>query len=325
MVEHHYPWVKELRLSPSTEDLADGCMRKFEFYKLFPKKPGLREDTLATSTGHCLHHAFQHWISYGDRDLATFELMMRYPYLLEGSQSDPRSLEACYATFEQLTRTFDPNDLEIASIDLGPKQPGDSPKRQRGIVPCVEVPFKINIRGFELVPGQDIAISYVGYLDLIMFDRLYHKYVVVDVKTTRRWIPDVYAHYQFHRQCIPYSVVLGHITGTDIEAFDVKYLHTYIDIEKPSVTMVTIEKGPDDVQDWYWALMQKLQNISNNMQQGRFPRDSKNCINFNSVCEYSGICPKRDIPAVLEWFSEEGAVMQQDDFVPWIEVDLVVG
>jgi len=302
-----YP-INHLRLSASTLNLYRSCARKFEMVKML-RHPKKEEDNLPGSIGTAMHAAYQKWFQTKDYNTAVFELMLKYPYNLELYKEERyRTLEACYATLEEMMAQEHLLGYEIATI----KVDGE-------IKPAIEVPFQINLN-YELQPG--IPIYYVGFIDLILFDKVSGKYFVLDIKTHRRNLKDLTPVYQFDDQCIPYALVLERILNEDIFDLHVKYLSAYIDIENPRVGVYSFEKNSTDIQDWGRQLMFEISQIKKFYELQWFPRNSNTCVNFNRVCPFFDNCEVRDPAKLQRLILMEQEPNEDREIIPWITVDL---
>lgn len=331
-----YPWLQELRLSHSTHSTYQRCHRKIEFSKFL----GLRwkYDNLAGDVGKALHEGYQEWMISRDRQLAMGKMMLAYPIDLNSDPKNYRSLEACFATLNAMIDAEPLQQYEIAKIECLDGE----------VRPAVEVPFRIDIANYSLDgqmkhvhrPGgqafqydlvPSIPIYYVGYIDLILFDKQNQEYVVVDIKTHRNSLEDMSARYEFDEQCLPYGLVLEQMLGNINEGFRVRYLSVYIDIENPKVRMYGFPKSAHDVQDWAQGLMLTVQNISWEYQQNWFQRTGAGdgCLAFKRPCAYAKWCTSRDTNKIREMImlTKENVTLleHEDPFEPWVRFNLQLG
>ena len=283
-----YP-IEMLVLSHSTRSSMRDCERKgIEFKQMFGTPP-VEERDYSGETGQALHVGLAHWMLSQDEIEATVAFMMKFPYDLEllKPSNDGRSLEACFATLDQLMNSHTLKPYQVANI-----------KTQAGeIRPCVEVPFAIKITGSPM----PIPVWYVGLMDLILYNNTEDRFVVIDLKTTRQHLSDVYARFQFDEQVIPYGIILEHALGKRIEELDVNYLWAYIDILKPTHEMVEVKKTQIDIHDWLRGLCVDIDRIAKHYHMGWFPRatSGNSCISYNRKCHFFDECYFRD-PVVLK-------------------------
>lgn len=318
--------IRELLLSHSSMQLLHACARKFEFRKLYGMSND--EDNVPGEVGKALHIGEQSYLVHHDRERAIFDYMCAYPIHLCYEYNDPRSLEAGYATLEAMMDSSKLDAYELAHI-----------KCVDGVTrPAVEVPFAINIKGFELVPGKAIPIIYRGFIDAIFHDKEEGGFAVWDIKTTKNDRPqDLSPRYYFSDQCIPYGLVLEHILNNPIEGFGVNYLCGFINILNPTVQVHKFHKSKSDIEDWFRGLLVDLTNIKMFLQMQWWPRTGggNGCMGYNRRCQFFDICDYRDQDIIMKILSNEethkelkmreyegkGGSMHVD---PWISFDVEV-
>lgn len=312
-----YPDITSMRLSNSTVELFRSCQRKFEFRKLF-KHPAY-EDSIAAEVGKCLHTGYQNWLMYQDRDRAIMAMMLEYPVKLQVSDSDDRSIYAAYATLNSLFDSVNLQQYEIATLVI------DGEMR-----PAIEVPFEFRISGIALDQAGLIPITYVGKIDAILFDRITQRYIVVDIKTTRRKLNDMTATYFFDEQALPYGMILEKLLGLEDQSFDVTYLSVFVDLMAPVATPYTFSKNKEYVEDWARGLMVDIQLMRTYFDIGWFRRDAGACQSWGKNCPYFDFCQVRDHGVIrklmAEGESEENLIQVADHFgKPWVSMELELG
>ena len=128
-----------LRVSYSSLNTFESCPRKFEFSKLFDRRPWTGEE-FAAAVGTALHKGYQEYLVSNDRDKALWAMAKAYPHELEwtveASKAEPRSLAACAITLDAMIDSDAMNEWEVAQI----KNP------QGEIVPAIEVPYEIRFK-----------------------------------------------------------------------------------------------------------------------------------------------------------------------------------
>lgn len=305
-----YEGLKELRISDSSLALFASCPRKFEFRKIYMHSE--QDRTIHTETGKAMHAAYQEWFITRDKEKAVIKLCQEYPWDLNPSPFDQKSAEACYYTLEMMMASDQMLEYEIAEI-----------KCVDGLVrPAVEVPFEIEILGFDLIPGRDIKIIYCGFIDLILLNRLMMEYCTVDVKTHGDRKDDLTAKYLYKPQPLPYALVLQQALGEDIGHLQVNYLSARIHIEDPKIRLYTFEKSMEDLKEWAFDLWCALQQMSMYLQVGKWKRNGGDaCMSWNTTCKFFDICAYRDpvdIELEIALFKQE----PQEFPEPWIKTKL---
>lgn len=308
-VEENSKW---LRLSYSSLGTLEGCPRKFEFNKLYPQ-PVNNRDSFAADVGSALHAGYQEYLVSRDADKALWELALAYPYALEQlEERDDRGLEACVSTLEEMIDSFAFGEYVLAEI----KHPDGR------LVPAIEVPFEIRIKGVTLPDGRGIA--FVGFIDAIMRHLLTNQFRTLDIKTHRRTLKDANANYVYNAQQIPYGLVIEQVAhpDDDLSAFEVLYLDTYVDLLEPRVTEYEYKKDREDMQEWLTNTILQAQMIQRYQQMNYFPRTSGGCLTWNRPCQYLDVCMSRDKEQITKYLmlGEEEAIPRYT--VPWIVVEI---
>ena len=304
--------IDSLRLSHSSRKMGQSCWRKLEFRKFHMNSN--RQESLAGNVGNALHEGYQTWLLTKDKEQAAFDFMLKYPYKYEKSINDYRSLEACYSTLLALMESQVLAQYELAYIEIDGKPQ-----------PCIEVPFQINIADFSLSDDEDVPVTYIGFMDLILYDNFNDVYIVVDIKTTRLTTDDMTPIYRFDEQCIPYAIVLERLLGRELNGLTVKYLSAYIDILEPKIRPYEFQKSQEDIHDWMRGFVIDLQMIKTFYQLGWFPRNSGACWAWNKCCQFYNECQSRDEPvvdAMLEFSKKPESTGRDEEFKPWVTLDL---
>jgi len=304
--------LEYLKISYSSLNLADTCMRKFEFNKLYPRR--VRDgDAFAADVGTALHRGYQDYLANQNEDRAIWEMMQAYPYMDEFNQrTDDRSVEACIATLLDMCHEAKMTEWEVMTI----RKPDGS------VVPAVEVPFELRLKGITLPDGRGVAFT--GFMDAAMRHLGHGKVRTLDIKTHRRHMEDATAKYRFDSQQIPYGICLEHITGNAIEEFEVLYLDCFVDIVQPRVHLYPFMKDSTDLQEWLINTVLRVQRIQRAMEMDYFPRADGGCMNWNRPCYFLDVCQTRDREAVIDWLlmGEEPAPRKEE--AAWIVAEIDV-
>jgi hypothetical protein len=281
---------------------------------------GERGEGYAAEVGKALHEGLQdYWIT-GDKDSANYAMMMKYPYHLEREYDTygDRSLEACYATLEMMIGANALRNREIATIECL-----DGVNR-----PAVEVPFEINFP--DLTVGG-LPVSYIGFIDAILFNRADGMYEVTDIKTTRDTaLSNPAIKYKFDTQCLPYGFVLQRVLGKTLDAgFNVNYFHVYVDIQTPSAMLYPMPKSARHMQDWLQTFLYEIRDINDYVTSGWWPRNEDACIVYRkNKCGFYDLCDSRNHAAIqdmlLNGTDPVEVLKKQRPFEPWIAFDLRV-
>ena len=309
----------KIRVSYSSLSTFESCPRKFEFSKIYPRIARNQEDMYAADVGKALHAGYQDYLTHKDRDKATWEFMLHFPYQGEFMQTnDYRNFDASLATLDEMMDFIQMDEFRLAKI----KHPNGE------IVPAIEVPFEIEFKGIEVLPceryPEGATFSIIGYIDAIMQHLMTNHFRTVDVKTSRMRLNDATGKFKFDGQQVPYGIVVEHVSGQTVESFEVIYFDTYIDLLEPKINLYKFLKTGLDVQEWAMNKVIQFQQIAQFIGADYFPRTDSGCMFYNSPCRYLEACQSRDYKGLLAWFGMDGEIVE-DDFEPWIVASLNVG
>jgi hypothetical protein len=277
--------------------------------------------------GTAIHHGYQHFLIHGDRDAATWQFMLDFPYEMEFMQEkDDRSAEAALATLEEMFDSTDMAEWQLATI----RRPNTIEELEAGLsggveVPAIEVPFELRFKGITLPDGRGIAFT--GFLDALMFNRFTGAYKTLDIKTHRRYARDATAKYKFDSQQVPYGIIVEHLQGHRVESFEVLYLDCFVDVAEPRVQLYEFTKDSGDIQEWLTYKVLQFQQIQKYMELEFFPRVDSGCMSWNKPCYFLDVCESRNRDAIIAWMLEGEEPHERSYEAPWItaEIDLFGG
>lgn len=304
--------IEQIVLSHSARSTRKNCDRKFEFRYMFGEAP-TRDNDYAADCGKALHAGYQSYLKHQDVSKAVWDFMITFPVETEFARPNQaqRSMEACYSTLQAMIHSKFNNQYELVQILVDGKPQF-----------AIEVPFAIEITGAPF----EKPIWYVGFIDAILYDRYSDTYIVVDIKTTRQYLSDYSARYEFDEQCVPYGIVLENLLGKKIEQFDVAYLSAYIDLLEPVVNMYTYTKTRDHLVDWHRGLCEDVSSIIKHVQRGWFPRatNGEACISFNRKCQHTDYCSYRNIEALKHLLegTPRKTLFEDKNVKPWATLEL---
>lgn len=312
-----------LEVSYSSLNLADSCLRKFEFNKLYPRR-ARDSDAFAADVGTALHHGYQNYLVNQDTDTAIWALLESYPYEGEFNQlRDDRSLETCISTLEEMIHEAKMDEWELMTI----KRPNTPEEVEQGltegvIVPAIEVPFELRLKGLDLPDGRGVAFT--GFMDAALRHRGHGAVRTMDIKTHRRALEDATPKYRFDGQQVPYGICLEHIQGFSVDEFEVLYLDCFVDLVNPRVNLYSFHKDSVDLQEWLLNTVLRVQRIQRAMEMDYFPRTDGGCLNWNRPCYFLEVCQTRDREAVEDWLLMGEAPEHRQRTTPWIVAEIDV-
>lgn len=313
-----YP-VETLILSDSSWTKLHDCPRKFELYKMIGHGDHQFEDNLHTGSGKALHAGWQEWMTSRNRKQAIWQFMKRYPAALCKSGMQVKSMEACYSALEAMMQNkFFESRFELAYINT----PFHNTPQ-----PAVEVPFRITFAGVSALSTRHVPIVWDGYIDAILWDTLNHRFVVVDVKTLGRDLPDYSIQFSRDSQCIPYSFILEKATGQTANMLDVIYFVVYIDALAARALPYEFHKTQVDIDEWAFDVANDIRNIKMMADIQYFTKRGKSCFGF-SPCVYHRVCDykaKKDLEETMAdiWGKADHSA-RSERMKPWFELSVEI-
>lgn len=306
-----YPLIDMLVLSHSSLSTFRSCTRKFEFRQMYGTPSG-KEEKYAGDVGNAIHRGFETWLMTGNEKKAVIAFGLAFPYAEEYLKSGnaARSMEAAYSTLMQLVRSEKLREFEVAQINT-----------KMGLKYAVEVPFAIRIVGAPL----PIPVYYVGFIDCVLYNHIYDRYIATDLKTTRVNSLDPSALYEFDEQTVPYGIILEHALGKPVDEFDTAYFHCYIDLLESKFNNYTYTKTREHVQDWYRGVCDDITRMAKYYNDAWWPRaiSGNTCMAFNSVCFHKDYCTYREPEQIGRMIGGEvRKTLFSTGDVPWIEAEL---
>lgn len=306
-----FPKIKVLELSHSSRGLLRSCPRKLEFRKIYNNSR--KQESLASGAGSALHDGVQSYLQDKDEEQAIWRMIRSFPIKYQKSWMDQNSLAGCYHTLQSMLQWPKLHEYELAKI-----------KKQDGsIVPAVEVPFVLRINNYPFYEnGDTIQVDYIGFMDLIMYNKMDDEYIVWDMKTTTK-NTDKAVEFAFHDQCLPYGLALESLLGRDTTfGFQVAYWSTYIDHLQPKNMLYSFNKSHVDINDWMQGYLFDLDTIRRYYNLGWFARTG-NCMAWNRPCQFFDFCGTRD-PKTIEILLEADAANQKEHEKPepWAIIEL---
>ena len=245
--------------------------------------------------------------------------MRDYPIQYQKSPMETRSLEACYGSLMALLDSNLLMQYELAYVDHGGEQR-----------PAIEVPFALHLQNQHGDPlfldqkNREYQLVYIGYIDAIVYDVLNDIYLVVDLKTTTKDLPDYSVMFQFDTQCMPYALVLERMLNRSIENLSVMYAVVKIDHLLPRVIGLQFEKDSTDLQEWLRVLTMSIRDMQLFHTTKWWPRRQSACVGYGTCQFADSMCASRNDDYIRSMFALEHAPNgnPRPPFEPWFQVDL---
>lgn len=267
------------RSSYSSSLLFNGCPRKYQLQKLqtAPSKSS-QEDwkrSLTFQFGHSVGEGIQETLVLGastqaQKDKITLNLFTQwqcdlYDENVKQKKSFFHALNALHK-FWALQDEGLYQDYEVAYFEGKP---------------AAELSFRI------WLPN---GTSYRGYVDMVLVHKYSGEYVILELKTNSgRFINP--AQYKNSDQAIGYSVVLNKI-APGITNYTVEYLvyMTYLQTWEPFSFPKTFVQRALWIKDRLWDAQVLELLVKQEGNYGMWPMRGNHCVNYNSPCEFLGIC-----------------------------------
>lgn len=305
--------------SHSIDDTFDYCPRKFEFLNIHDQRPP-RDSGYAADVGTALHEGTQAWLiaraegkSQAEAEVDGFMALLKwFPWMMELEQkTQVRSNWNVIMMLQEIMRNPEWDGWELIKID------GKW---------AVEVPFTIyhtSLGEFEVKhTGETIILATQGKIDFILRHKRSGKIKTRDLKTTSKSTDLIRSEYTFSGQQVGYSQVLHALLGIPMTDFSVDYLIAHFDqTEGPDIQVVTIKKDEEDLDDYWFTKLDRLERIKAYSLRGWFPRTNGGCNAWNHECSCFDICHTRKTSLVVKWFQDIGAVPAAG-YTPWVTLEV---
>lgn len=270
------------RLSDSTLRILYSCEKKFQLLRLCKTDTEKRETSPAAIRGSAFGVGVQTYLQTQDMNAAVIATWFNYwpikeerPYV-----SCSRTVNNLFVVKPYLDKLLE--RYEVASFNGKP---------------AVELSFRLN--------KQNSKWHFVGYIDIVMYDRQEQMYVVFELKTTGYKLHDLEPVYKNQSQALAYSIIIDKVSGEAQSKYGVVYL-VIRDKGRDPIPDVLIFEFPKTLTDrlkWFISYGLDLQRIEQLEELDIFPMRGGSCVSFNRPCPLYGNCQlesltqmKRPIP-----------------------------
>jgi hypothetical protein len=260
-----YPTIK--LLSHSSISSLQSCPRKYELSKLSKlEKTSSIHTTYGTVVGLGLAEYFL------SKDLDKAKLLMFIAWDLHLFEHEPKSnkcLQTAWLAIDKLAANIDIS-REYANCVV----PTFNDK------PAVELSFCIDLgKGYY----------YRGFVDVVLYDTVLNKYIVLECKTTGAYTIDE-ASYANSDQAISYGVVLDLIATNNktINNYNVDYL--VYGTKNKEWELLPFTKTKFARAKWLLDLITRTEILDLYGALPYFPTNGNSCVTFTKRCEFYGVC-----------------------------------
>lgn len=261
--------INPFRLSDSTLSTLHRCEKLFQITRLYEVDSEYREESAAAIRGKAFGVGVQTYILTGDMQKALYDCWLAYWPIVEDrpNVSCSRTLNSLLVCKDALDNLRDRYEVAIFNGK-----------------PAVELSFRLN--------KKDSQWHYVGYVDIVLFDRIDKIYMVFELKTTGYKLHDLEPVYKNQDQALAYSIVLDAIAGEKQSRYGVLYMvirDKYKD-PIPDIYLFPFHKTLADRLKWFVSYGLELEHLDRMEELGIFPMRGKSCVAFNRVCNFYGSC-----------------------------------
>lgn len=280
--------IHPYRLSDSTLSTFYSCEKKFQLTRLCVVDAEQREQSAAAIRGGAFGVGVQTYLLTGDINLAIFRTWLAYWPMVED-----RPYVSCSRTINNLIVVKPHLDKLLERYEVA----------YFNDKPAIELSFRLNKAGSKW--------HFVGYIDVVMWDRYEKMYVVFELKTTGYKLHDLEPVYKNQAQALAYSIIIDKVAGSEQSRYGVVYL-VVRDKGKdpvPDVYTFNFAKTLTDRLKWFVAYGLDVQRLEQLEELDLWPMRGKSCVSFNRPCHLYGNCQmeslthqKRPIPEIEETY-----------------------
>jgi len=261
--------INPYRLSDSTLRLLYSCEKKFQLMRLCKTDREEREESPAAIRGKAFGVGVQTYLLTKDINKALFETWLAYWPIKED-----RPYVSCARTLNNLVVLKPTLDklLERYEVAIFNGKP------------AVELSFRLNKKGSKWF--------FVGYIDIVMFDKQEGIYIVFELKTTGYKLHDLEPVYKNQSQALAYSIVIDKVAGEAQSKYGVVYL-VIRDKGKdpvPDIYVFHFSKTLTDRLKWFVSYGLDVQKLEQLEELDLWPMRGNSCVSFNRPCPLYGNC-----------------------------------
>lgn len=245
------------------------CPRKFQKDKLFQERR-LDEHTQHTVFGKAFGSAVAEYLLTQSKEKALMRAYLDYYPVLEDEKKNQATL------FSLIDRSFFTLDTLLEEWELA----------YFDDKPAIELGFRLN----GLSDEHDIY--FVGFLDLVLKNKITGQFAAVDVKTTSINSIDLGPLYKNSEQVLGYSIILDKIASkTDYHTMYI--VGQFADWRNPFESKLRVEYYNKNLRDrlhWLTSLALDVKQIETMLDLNVFPRRGSACYEYRKPCPFYGTC-----------------------------------
>ena len=182
-------------------------------------------------------------------------------------------------------------------------------------------------KDISVLKTRHVPVYWDMFIDAILWDTLQQRFVVMDIKTTRKVRYDYSTTFKRDPQCLPYAYIIDQVLGQPATSLGVIYLVVYIDAIQPKALKYEFMKTSRDIEEWAFDTAVMIRDIKWMAETGFFPKRGEQCDNFKE-CIYNSCCDYTSPESIKEYlrlkFGEMDYEKKEKEFNPWFQLELTV-
>lgn len=276
-----------LEISHSGLNTFNSCPKKWAFRKAILNFNEERRSSTAADVGSAMHAGIQEYMVSRDTDRALEVLAKEHPIELDDNgKANQYSLEASTITLLALIHSRQLDEYELATFIV------DGEKK-----PAVEIGFLVVI---EL---EHIVLHLRGFIDLVLLSHASERFMAVDIKTTTPQGAAFFREkYLYDYQCTSYGIPLQGLLGVEGD-FDTAIFGIIQSDREPSFPFEPFRRTQQDVQDYYYWLLDACERIQRFWLAQQFPRGPNACVSYSKPCHFMSVCTLQTVPEMQNYMN----------------------
>jgi len=291
----------EITVSYSSLSLLTACPRKFSLYKIYPDGEFRRDTSPALSQGSAVGVGYARWLELQVEQLTNpSEVHLSRPSILEEAMLE--SWRAYYPPLEDNVRSMTKAAILVQRLAEATEESMEG--WQLASIngkPCTETSFCIKLGDAVLRDDGSVEIPatyFVGFLDAILENVITGQLLPLELKTTTL-TQHIRENFLNSSQGNGYGLVLDTIQTLRGEPAGMQYSIQYLVAQahkakaeqfNPTIHAFKYTKTIFDRLEWLMDLKLTHQKLLAFLGVHMFPRNGGNCLAWNRLCNYSGIC-----------------------------------
>jgi len=274
--------MEKIRLSHSALKTFLTCERKFQLERLL-EGDSTREESSHLVYGKAYGVFVSTYLLTQDITASLYKAWLEYwPIMEDDSKTEETLVIACLASVPNLELLL--QDYEVSTFNFKP---------------AVELSFRLDI---------DENCYFVGYVDVVLRNKLTGKMAILEVKTTGLSLFDLSPVFANSGQALGYSIILDQIVGEDQSEYEVIYLIAQLNKKtfgSVKVQLLTFQKTLADRFNWFISLSLDVERLGKMIEAQVFPLRGESCLQFMRPCQHFNTCQLHNLDRPRELSKDE--------------------